>query len=106
VAGQARVGSQRLKSMVRRHIIHYTTLAQSVDAQPREFSKCKRTKLTGKHGCGRSYQSYFSLSEIRVCEFSLYRDVDVPEPIRHDGLRLDEAEDILNTWKLRGPHGG
>ena len=38
--------------------------------------------------------------------FSLYRDVDVPEPIRHDGLSLDEVEDILNTWKLRGPHGG
>src|SRR5437016_7933566 len=27
--------------------------------------------------------------------FSLYRDVDVPEPIRHDGLSLDEVEDIL-----------
>ena len=38
--------------------------------------------------------------------FALYRDVDVPEPIRHDGLTLDEVEDILNTWKLRGPHGG
>jgi hypothetical protein len=25
--------------------------------------------------------------------FSLYRDVDVPEPIRHDGLSLDEVED-------------
>ena len=23
--------------------------------------------------------------------FSLYRDVDVPEPIRHDGLNLDEV---------------
>jgi hypothetical protein len=38
--------------------------------------------------------------------FSLYRDVDVPEPIRHDGLSLDEVEDILDIWKLRGPHGG
>jgi hypothetical protein len=38
--------------------------------------------------------------------FALYRDVDVPEPVRHDGLNLDEVEDILNTWKLRGPHGG
>jgi hypothetical protein len=26
--------------------------------------------------------------------------------VRHDGLSLDEVEDILNTWKLRGPHGG
>jgi hypothetical protein len=23
-----------------------------------------------------------------------------------DGLSLDEVEDILNIWKLRGPHGG
>jgi hypothetical protein len=38
--------------------------------------------------------------------FSLYRDVDVSEPVRHDGLSLNEVEDILTTWKLRGPHGG
>jgi hypothetical protein len=38
--------------------------------------------------------------------FALYRDVDVPDPVRHDGLTLDEVQDILTTWKLRGPHGG
>jgi hypothetical protein len=38
--------------------------------------------------------------------FSLARDIDVPNPIRYDGLTLAEAEDILNTWKLRGLHGG
>jgi hypothetical protein len=38
--------------------------------------------------------------------FALYRDVDVPEIVRHDDLTFDEVEDILNTWKLRGPHGG
>jgi hypothetical protein len=38
--------------------------------------------------------------------FALYRDVDVPKVVRHDDLTLDEVEDILNTWKLRGPHGG
>lgn len=37
--------------------------------------------------------------------FALSRDVDVPKLVRHDGLTLDEVEDILNTWKLRG-HGG
>ena len=36
--------------------------------------------------------------------FALSRDVDVPKLVRHDGLTLDEVEDILNTWKLRG-HG-
>ena len=38
--------------------------------------------------------------------FALYRDVDVLKPVRHDRLTLDEVEDVLNTWKLRGPHGG
>jgi hypothetical protein len=38
--------------------------------------------------------------------FALYRNVDVPEPVRHEGLTLAEVEDILSTWKLRGPHGG
>jgi hypothetical protein len=38
--------------------------------------------------------------------FRLYRDADVSRPVRHEGLTLDEVEEILNTWKLRGPHGG
>jgi hypothetical protein len=36
----------------------------------------------------------------------LYRDADVERPVRHEGLTLDEVEQILNRWKLRGPHGG
>jgi hypothetical protein len=44
--------------------------------------------------------------ERRGARVTLYRDVDVPKPVRHDELTLDEVEDILNTWKLRGPHGG
>jgi hypothetical protein len=38
--------------------------------------------------------------------FVLFRNADVSRPVRHDGLTLDEVEDILATWKLRGPHGG
>lgn len=38
--------------------------------------------------------------------FALYRDIDVSRPVQHDGLTLDEVEDVLNTWKLRGLHGG
>jgi hypothetical protein len=44
--------------------------------------------------------------ENQESRFALYRDVDVPKPVRHDRLTLDEVEDVLNTWKLRGPHGG
>jgi hypothetical protein len=42
----------------------------------------------------------------RGARFTLAREVDVPGPVRHENLTLDEVEDILNTWKLRGPHGG
>jgi hypothetical protein len=38
--------------------------------------------------------------------FTLTREVDVPAPVRHENLTADEAEDVLETWKLRGPHGG
>jgi hypothetical protein len=38
--------------------------------------------------------------------FALERNVDVPSLVRHDHLTLDEVEDVLNVWKLRGPHGG
>jgi hypothetical protein len=48
---------------------------------------------------------FFTLKS-QGARFALYRDVDVPHPVRHDDLTLDEVEDILNTWKLRGPHGG
>lgn len=38
--------------------------------------------------------------------FSLYRDAGVPEPVRREDLTLEEAEEILDTWKLRGFQGG
>ena len=38
--------------------------------------------------------------------FTLTRDIDVPTPVRHENLTAEEVEDVLNTWKLRGPHGG
>jgi hypothetical protein len=38
--------------------------------------------------------------------YELYRDADVERPVRHENLTLDEVEQILNRWKLRGPHGG
>jgi hypothetical protein len=38
--------------------------------------------------------------------YSLCRDVDLPAPTRHDDLTLEEAEDLLQTRKLRGFHGG
>lgn len=44
--------------------------------------------------------------ENREGRFSLYRDADVRNPVRHDDLTLDEVEELLETWKLRGFHGG
>jgi hypothetical protein len=38
--------------------------------------------------------------------FVLTRHVDVAKPVRHENLTLEEAEEVLNTWKLRGLHGG
>jgi hypothetical protein len=38
--------------------------------------------------------------------FTLTRDDDVPAPVRQENRTAEEVEDILNTWKLRGPHGG
>jgi hypothetical protein len=38
--------------------------------------------------------------------FTLTRRNDVPTPVMEDGLTLDQAEELLNTWKLRGFHGG
>jgi hypothetical protein len=38
--------------------------------------------------------------------FTLTRESDVSRPVRHADLTLEAAEELLNTWKLRGPHGG
>jgi hypothetical protein len=38
--------------------------------------------------------------------FRLTRTAGVSRPVCEDGLTLEEAEDLLATWKLRGPHGG
>jgi hypothetical protein len=48
---------------------------------------------------------FFNLQK-QGTRFTLTRDVDVPAPVRHENLTADEVEDVLNTWKLRGPHGG
>ena len=38
--------------------------------------------------------------------FTLCRDADLPSAVRGDNLTLEEAEELLQTWKLRGFHGG
>jgi hypothetical protein len=44
--------------------------------------------------------------ERRGDRFTLERDADVRSPVRHENLTLDEVEELLETWKLRGFHGG
>ena len=50
-------------------------------------------------------QLFFDV-EKHGAKFTLYRDVDVPEPVRREDLTLEEAEELLDTWKLHGFHGG
>jgi hypothetical protein len=38
--------------------------------------------------------------------FTLTRTADTETPLHQGGLSLEEAEEVLNTWKLRGLHGG
>jgi PII-like signaling protein len=38
--------------------------------------------------------------------FKLTRTLEVSSPVIEDGLTIKEAEDVLNTWKLRGLQGG
>jgi hypothetical protein len=38
--------------------------------------------------------------------YSLRRVTDVSEPAEIENVTLEKAEEFLNTWKLRGFHGG
>lgn len=38
--------------------------------------------------------------------FTLVRTADVGRPVREEGLTLAQAKEFLETWKLRGAHGG
>jgi hypothetical protein len=38
--------------------------------------------------------------------YSLRRTADVSAAVEEEKLSLEEAESFLNTWKLRGFHGG
>lgn len=38
--------------------------------------------------------------------YFLRRETGVSEPVESRNLSLEEAVDFLNTWKLRGFHGG
>jgi hypothetical protein len=64
------------------------------------------------HESGREKHLYALATELlfdvkkRGAGFTLTREADVSAPVRHENLTLDEAEEILNTWKLRGAHGG
>jgi hypothetical protein len=38
--------------------------------------------------------------------FTLVRTADVSKPVRHERLTIDQAEELLGNWKLRGLGGG
>jgi hypothetical protein len=43
--------------------------------------------------------------EATAGRFTLIRTADVSRPVHEGGLTLNEAEDLLETWKLRGQGG-
>jgi hypothetical protein len=48
----------------------------------------------------------FFMVETEGGRFTLIRTADVPTAVREERLTLSEAEELLEMWKLRGPHGG
>jgi hypothetical protein len=44
--------------------------------------------------------------EKRGRRFTLSRTADISSQVRREDLSLDEAEELLTTWKLRGLQGG
>lgn len=38
--------------------------------------------------------------------FTLTRTADVSKPVRHERLTIDQVEELLGNWKLRGLGGG
>lgn len=38
--------------------------------------------------------------------YRLVRESDVQSPVHREGLTLSEVEQELETWKMRGFHGG
>jgi hypothetical protein len=38
--------------------------------------------------------------------YRLTRETDVEAPVRHENLTIEDVAEVLETWKLRGPHGG
>jgi hypothetical protein len=38
--------------------------------------------------------------------YRLTRTASVSRPVREEDLTLEQAEELLNRWKLRGFHGG
>jgi hypothetical protein len=48
---------------------------------------------------------YFKLTR-QGDRYSLCRTVGLSGPARRENLTLDEVEEELETWKLRGYHGG
>ena len=45
-------------------------------------------------------------AEKHGARFALAYEAGDAAPFREENLSLEQAEEILRTWKLRGPHGG
>ena len=73
-------------------------MATSAKVHPDLSSRERKVKRLSK-------SMYFKLTR-QGDRYSLCRTVGLSGPARRENLTLDEVEEELETWKLRGPHGG
>ena len=70
------------------------------DVQPRETEQSREARM-------RSLAEKLSFKvEKSDGRFTLTRTIDLSRPERETNLTLAQAEELLEVWKLRGPHGG
>ena len=67
-----------------------------------ELPKCKKHQKSERSGCVTSRSGYCSRSKRWTGDITLIRTADVSRPVNEKDLTLKEAEELLETWKLRG----
>jgi hypothetical protein len=77
----------------------------TVSARSHKPADSSRVQQRERHLRGLADKLLFKLEKTGD-RFTLSRTTDVSRPVRHEGLSLRQAEELLSTWKLRGLQGG